>query len=146
MSHGAKINALNSKKETALHYAVDARQQCIPTVRCLLEHGARIDLGSVPVLLWAARFGNLELARLLIKYGAIKSKDLSGKGALHHTAKAYYQNTELAMMLLRNGVPVDQPDKWGETPLHDAAKNNNAAIVSFNEKFLVYFLFCRRFF
>ncbi|XP_031784194.1 putative ankyrin repeat protein RF_0381 [Nasonia vitripennis] len=129
LAHGAKINACNSRKDTALHYAVHADPRCIPTVRCLLRHGARVDLGSEPVLLLAARLGNLELAKLLIEYGAIASKDASNKSALHHTAQAYYQNTELAMMLLSNGLPVDQRDKWGETPLHEAAKSNNAAIV-----------------
>ena len=80
--------------------------------------------GGFTPLLFAAREGELEPARLLIAAGAdINAAGGDGKDAL--ALAIYNGNYELASLLIDQGAKVDQPDAEGFTPLFWAVDRRN---------------------
>ena len=100
LKHGAKLNALNSRGETALYSACLCDSKTRPmydVIKLLLKSGAgpnfiptanRTRLSSVrrtSTLSYAARHNDATLVSLLIKYGAeLELKGGSGKTALYY--------------------------------------------------------------
>lgn len=87
-----------------------------------------IDLGAdpngvldgEPLLINAAKSGNLELAKALLIRGAKPAAhDADGRTALHHAARA--GRRELASLLDEAGADPNARDDLGQTPLHAAA-------------------------
>ena len=96
-------------------------------VRVLLEAGTDPeegdDHGNTP-LSWAAKSGQLELALVLLEFGAQADRKIRGKfTALHLAAKS---SPELARILVEAGTDVNVPDRRGYTPLHWALDPNNS--------------------
>lgn len=143
LDKGVDVNALNSKGETALHLTVKAKigsEARRVMARCLLDNGARIDIGREPVLLFAIEQKNLDIARLIIdqRKDAIEKKDSLGRGALHYALMACSKNSEFMTMLIGKGAPVDEPNRRCERPLHTAVEDGNAVMVSFRYFSLIF--------
>ncbi|MGC4033042.1 MAG: ankyrin repeat domain-containing protein [Tepidisphaeraceae bacterium] len=57
----------------------------------------------------------------------INAVNSEGENALH--VAIHQGNTEIARMLIAEGINVDQPGDLGHTPLHDACNRGNMEIV-----------------
>ena len=103
------------------------------TVRLLLRAGVNPDevdedLKSSPdpmTPLWlAARQDHKEIVEILIEAGAsLRLTDSRGANLLHNCMT----DLEVARTLLRAGIPVNSTDRSGNTPLHYAARTQDAA-------------------
>jgi ankyrin repeat protein len=93
----------------------------------LLLEGGHVHFGDRP-LAWAALFGQLGVARLLMERGAnINATGYEGKTALHHAAKG--RNEELLALLLREKAPLNTRGHQGKTPLMLACINGRLGMV-----------------
>jgi hypothetical protein len=80
-----------------------------------------------PIILTAARKGNADIIKLLLKYGAnIRVADIDGVGPL--LAAAEEGNLKAVKLLLDAGCDINQTDAEGNTPL-SAARNFDAPNV-----------------
>lgn len=152
LGHGAtNINAKESSQgQTALMWAV--AQGYPEIVRILLDHGAAIDtrtksrsllvsleggaggtdpgevkLGGFTPLLFAARQGNVESARLLLDAGA-DVNDTAPGGASALVVAGYSGHGELGAFLLERGADPDAGGA-GYAPLHTAVLRGDADFV-----------------
>ena len=77
----------------------------------------------------AARSGNWNLVRALVKYGVVpvNSRDQYGFTPLHLASR--YGRLNVVQELLRHGAHVNPRSLYGETPLHVAAIAKNSRIV-----------------
>jgi len=132
VAHEAEVNAKEKKKgQTALMWAVAERHADV--AKTLIEHGASIHLrsssGFTP-LLFAARSGDVESARVLLAAGAEVDEVLPVKGATNNPPGLTAGVTPLLMasasghealslFLLEHGA---NPNAWdgGAAPLHYA--------------------------
>lgn len=93
-------------------------------MKLLLENGANPDSrdqNEPTPFLDACEAGNMEVAQLLLKYGAsLKAKDYHGK-ALHHAAIG--GSIQMVDFLLEKGLKIDLKNESGHTPLMEAAVN-----------------------
>lgn len=79
-------------------------------------------------LLSAARAGNLELIKSLVKKGVIVNlNSFNVKTALHWTA--FFGHTETAKFLIENGAHINVRDQDGRTPLHSACLKGHVQMV-----------------
>jgi ankyrin repeat protein len=144
IERGANVNAREQRKgQTALMWAV--AQSHAPMVALLLEHGAEVDArstvnewermvtaeprqknlmpGGFTPLLYAARQGCLECARLLVAAGAaVDLTDPDGVTPLISAVQNAHFDT--AKYLLAQGAMVNKWDFWGRTPLYLAVDFN----------------------
>jgi ribA/ribD-fused uncharacterized protein len=123
LRHGATFDAT---KPGRLHTA--AQGQHLPVLRWLLDRGADIDQrdedGDTP-LLTAARSGRAGAVSTLIALGAdVRLRNHRGDGLLHAGG-----DSDCISELLRHGLPVDEPNADGRTPLHLAATVSDRAGV-----------------
>ena len=131
-----------------LHSAASAGD--VKRVKELLEKGAdpnaRDEDGRTP-LYWAAFRGHVEVVKLLLEHGADpNAEDEAGRTPLHaamfygciEVAKHVYMHclqqrqvslVEVVKLLLQHGADPDARDKYGRTPLHDAACLGHVEIV-----------------
>ena len=74
-------------------------------------------------LMWAARFGHVQIVDFLIQQGAdINFVHKRVGNALHYAA--FHGQTEIGALLIANGLDVDSREPlWQQTPLHVAASN-----------------------
>ena len=102
----------------------DARMGDIKAAERRIAHGADVDeLDSVfllPPLAWAVLYGQTELAKLLIDYGAdVNMKDGTGNRPLH--TAVFMGETEAAKLLIKNGAEIGAKNHNGQTPSDSAA-------------------------
>ncbi len=100
--HGANVNVADKGKATALHRAVRARSAA--AVRCLLENGARVDVGL-------GKLGSLPL------HLAVQSTGASG------TADSVEEQLEIIGLLLKHGARAIDEDSRGRSALEWAASD-----------------------
>ena len=151
LDHGADVNAAEKERQqTALMWAV--AQQHPAVVRVLIEHGADIHArtavwdqlentagntnptgnfrrahgGSTP-LLFAARHGDVETARVLVEAGAdVNDTAASGTSAL--VIAAHSGHGRLAIHLLEQGADPNAAEA-GYTALHAAVLRSEVELV-----------------
>ena len=147
LKHGADVDAIElSRGQTALMWAVAQRHPDV--VRLLIEHGADVrarssirrvivntgtaggdaqfegsmvvpeDRGGYTPLLFAARHGDVESARLLLDAGA-DANDTAPTGTSALVVAAHGGHTALARFLLEKGANANAADA-GYTALHAA--------------------------
>jgi ankyrin repeat protein len=144
LDHGADVNAQETwREQTALIWAAAQKQPQM--VKLLLEHGANPDarsesnnwdrqvsgekrrlfrpFGGLTALLYAAREGCVECARVLVDGGA--DIDLSGYRGITPVMMALDNfNFDLAAYLVEAGASLDVWDWWGRSPLYIAVDMN----------------------
>jgi ankyrin repeat protein len=148
LDHGANINAREHwRGQTALMWAVAENQPTM--VRLLIKHhaevNARSDLtnverqvtseprmqarpsGGFTSLLYAARKGCLECAKLLVAGGAdINLTDPDGISPL--LLATLNLNFDVAAFLVQRGADVDKWDQWGRSPIYAAVDMNTLPV------------------
>jgi ankyrin repeat protein len=110
-----------------------ARGNDLKAARDLLAKGADVydDFFGVSALCRAARYGNTEMARLLIENGAdVNRKDKSGSVPL--IKAAYRGHIETVQLLIGKGADLEIRGSTGATALISASQNDqNTEIVRF---------------
>lgn len=107
-------------------------------LRLLLEAGDcpnndyAIALYSSP-LHFACQLGYLEVAKLLLRYGADPNMEDADDWTPLHSAAAN-NRLECAELLIKSGALVDAPDLAGWTPLYWAKSNKHEDMVALLEK------------
>ena len=141
---GANVNAREQRKnQTALMWAVAQSQPAM--AKLLLEHGAEVDArstvnewermvtaeprqknlmpGGFTPLLYAARQGCLDCAKMLVEAGA--KVDLTDPDGVTPLLSALLNaHFDTAKYLLEAGAMVNKWDFWGRTPLYAAVDFN----------------------
>lgn len=78
----------------------------------------------------AARRGDVAAMKLCLDKGvALAAKDLTGLDAMHFAVRDA-RSVEAARFLHEKGLPVDEPDGMGRTPLMEAAAGGDVAMIS----------------
>jgi uncharacterized protein len=138
--HGARVNVRERwRGQTPLMWAAAQNQPAM--VQLLLTHHAELDarsnvndwqrqvtaeprvqarpLGGFTPLLYAARRGCLECARLLVRAGA--DKNLADPDGVSPMLEAVINfNFDVATFLLQSGADANRWDYWGRSPLYAA--------------------------
>ena len=153
LAHGADVNAQEPRRgQTALMWAIAARHPAV--ARLLIERGADVRARSHPMqmegftpmvlegyganiqatpkggftpLLFAARVGDLETARLLVAKGADVNEATEEDGSALVIATAG-GHEELASFLLENGADPNATGANGMTALHYAMRDGMKAL------------------
>ena len=151
IARGAQLNARGARQQTALMWA--ASQQHSEVVKVLLAHGADLSLrsakwsqmmavpphgylpynreipaGDETALLFAARAGDLESAKLLVAAGAyVNDADAWGVSAL--TLAAHSGFTSLVEFLLDKGADPSAM-RAGFAPIHEAIMRRDEPMVA----------------
>lgn len=165
LKYDTDINAIDSKKQTAIMYAITAvdpnniwekneREQ----IELLISRGAQVDVQVAFML--AASTGREELIQLFLDRGAqLNAQDAEGQTALMHAAKAdrgsveeferkskynsWYDMANLRRLtdltlLLNQGASVHMRDGAGQTVLMHAARNSHCRATEVVELLLRY--------
>jgi ankyrin repeat protein len=144
ISKRANVNAVEQwRGQTPLMWAAAEAQPAM--VKLLVEHGAKVDArsnvnhwerqvtaeprmqarpsGGFTALLYAARKGCLECAKILVKAGA--DKDLPDPDNVTPLLLATLNfNFDIAAFLVQKGANVNKWDTWGRSPLYAAVDMN----------------------
>ncbi len=144
IEHGADVNARETwRNQTAVIWAAAQKQP--EMLALLLEHGADPNArsavnewarqvsaepremfrpyGGMTALMYAAREGCAECARVLVEAGA--DPDLGDPRNVTPLITAINNlHFDVAAVLLAAGASVDQFDRWGRTPLYAAVDMN----------------------
>ncbi len=137
LAHGADVDAKESwRGQTALMWAVAEKHSDV--VQALIEHGADVHaftnartdiydrtLGGFTPLLFAARVGDLQSARILLAAGADVNEATPEVGNTLVVASASHHE-ELAIFLLEKGANPNAADEYGMTALHHAVQKGIA--------------------
>ena len=137
LAHGADVNAKESwRGQTALMRA--AAEKHAEVVRALIERGADVHaatkvrtdiydhtLGGFTPLLFTARVGDLESARILVAAEADVNETTPEVGNALVVASASHHE-ELAIFLLEKGANPNAADEYGMTALHHAVQEGIA--------------------
>lgn len=121
------LNSVDAFGDTAIHLA--AQDGYADVVEFLLDQGANPDLPdnmrNTPLHL-AALYGHYQVVWLLHRAGADlnASNDL---GSVLHWALEHY-HADIVDYLLQHGADVRSTDKYGNTPLHMAAKTSKCPL------------------
>ena len=118
LAHGANVNAVQSDKATALHFA--ARDGRLRTVEMLLHYGANVNArntaGWTP-LMEAAMTPTANVTRLLLARGAnVNAQNSVGETPLY-VAVGYGRAASTVSELMTHGADPNLRAQDGETPL-----------------------------
>lgn len=128
LDSGAKLNGVDGKGNTALHYAAREIQftrsrqflEALISLRSNIE--ARNVDGETPLHV-ASRRGSVETVKFLLDNGAdIEARDNRGETPLAH-AVLYWGFSENMSLLLERGADVNSRNNRGNTPLHTASSH-----------------------
>lgn len=127
LQRGAQVNSADKQGETALLGAVLVNPA---SARVLLDAGANVNArskrGDTPFLYAAGDDGpkdgdNHAMMQLLVARGAdVRARNEDGENALFQALQSKQLGN--ARFVLDKGVPINQADKDGETPLMQAAR------------------------
>jgi ankyrin repeat protein len=151
---GVNVDARESRRgQTALMWAVAAKNA--PVAKALIDHGADVNArsrvletfdhlkveyygkdvhypaqaGGFTPLLFAARVGDVESARVLLAAGA-KVNDSSPEDGTALVVATASGHEQVARFLLENGADPNAADALGITPLHWALQEGLRGIVA----------------
>ena len=143
---------------TPLCYAVDSNNMDL--VKLLVEAGADVNAGSWPPLCEAVDENNTAIAEYLIDHGAninvypvedwgplqetvvisnsiemaklllARGGDINTKGYPVLNSAIYEQRKDLCEFLIQRGADVNAKDKWGQTSLYLAIRNDDSDIMN----------------
>lgn len=145
IKHGADISTnFEFHAHGTLWFAIE--QNNVDFVKLLLENG--VELGGLewakesPLILAASNKEYETLVPLFIRYGVDATKlGVNFQNALHYLCTNEYVRctknavVDIAQLLLDHGVPVDEPDLDGCSPLFRAVEHNIVSLVG------IFFLF-----
>ncbi|KAK8917981.1 hypothetical protein H634G_11164 [Metarhizium anisopliae BRIP 53293] len=121
--------AIDSGKQDALLSAIQSKD--VHTAHTLARQsgidGTALDNMGMSPLLWSVKSNMPSVTRTLMATTHALHVDKQGRNLIHHAAMA--DNGEIFPLLVKMGVPVDEPDKSGRTPLSYAAELDRVAIV-----------------
>ena len=127
LKHYADVHIGSIAAWTPLHYAASSRNPKPEITRLLLEHGADVNPrnfhGITPLCILSHCSGNLEVAEMLLRYGAnpnIRSSHC--QGALYVALQKGHPG--LASLLLKHGADPIARDDYGQTLLHVASQRD----------------------
>jgi ankyrin repeat protein len=130
LDHGAEVNRAEGRMgQTALMWAAAGGHTA--AAQALIARGANVNAASktgFTSLLFAAQAGDAECVKTLIAAKAdphFKSPDGAGAFALA-LARGH---EDVARLMLDYGVDVNQRDRNGSTPLHEAVRLEKAGLV-----------------
>ena len=133
LTHHADVNIRDDDDWTPLHFASSNWDSKV--VRLLLEHGADVDSldseavqGETPLFFLSKGSGNLEIAQVLLEYGAnpnIWSK--FDENILYAALQKGHQG--LAQLLLKHGADPDGRDVDGKALLHVASRKGESKVA-----------------
>lgn len=129
LDHGASIDQLSPRKETALHLAAHVGQNAV--VKLLLERKANVEArdnaGWTP-LYYASSQGYRAVGETLLEQGAnANARAGDGRTPLHTAADR--GSLEFVQLLLQRGAKVDAADEAGTQPHMSAAASGNVAVL-----------------
>ncbi|HEY2013561.1 MAG TPA: ankyrin repeat domain-containing protein [Bryobacteraceae bacterium] len=132
LAAGANVQAKDNSGADAL--AAAALNGNLENVRLLLARGAHVDarvgLGQITPLTFAAWRQDPELARLLIASGAdVNVQDASGSTPLMWSALNEYTEIATTEVLLAWGADINTRNRAGETALDWARRRGDTAVV-----------------
>ncbi|CAG7565877.1 unnamed protein product [Fusarium equiseti] len=111
--------------------AAAAVQGYIPTVKCLLKHGAEVDLYSTTygsALIAASTHGNIDVARLLLDNGADVDFNRGPLGSAL-AAASELSNIDMVRMLLNNRASINLKNEDSGSALTAAASMGRIEVV-----------------
>ncbi|WP_168464094.1 ankyrin repeat domain-containing protein [Wolbachia endosymbiont of Ctenocephalides felis wCfeT] len=132
LTYGANVNSVNSAKSgiTPLYSAVQEGNTKI--VELLTERGANVnvrgDANNTPLLL-ATLSKNIEIAKLLIKHGAMKKIAVINNPSQSFSSSEYMNMLESVLARKASIYPEYPKNDDGTTCLHVAACDNNFALT-----------------
>ena len=108
--------------------AVDKNNTAI--AEYLIDHGANINVYPVegwgPLQETVVISNSIEMAKLLIARGA----DINSKGYPVLNSAVYEKRRDLCEFLIQRGADVNAKDKWGQTSLYLAIRNDDSDIMN----------------
>jgi hypothetical protein len=122
-------SAQNINMQAAIHFAAEA--DLADNMLVLLTYGAQLEqqdvLGRTP-LLYCAKLGHFNLAKLLIRMGSnVHASDKFGDNGLHLAAGRCHFDL---VCLFAEHFDVNVQNSFGETALHKASRSGDSTIVS----------------
>ncbi|KAN0129300.1 Ankyrin repeat-containing domain protein [Lactarius tabidus] len=141
LDHGANANLETDLGETALHIVsrgdYTSQEQGVSTARLLLECGVDVNArqkNGWTSLHWAAYKGKVEVAQVLLDYGAnAKVKTRLGDTVLHLVSRGEYYSQDhgagITRLFLEHGVDLDVQNDCLDTALHWAASKGRLEIA-----------------
>ena len=144
LDRGATVNAEAKHGEKPLHFVLyrkhNSQEEGVRIAQLLLERGADVNTrrnDHLTPLHLATEFGNLEIVRLLLDYGAdpeANAEGSMGEKPLHKVSYGKYGSREdngvsVAKLLLEHGADVNTRRDDRRTPLHFASLFGNFEIV-----------------
>lgn len=129
LQQGAKVDALDADKETALHHALGWGNSTVALF--LLEEAADVnrktDFMERTALHIAIDEGLMDCAEIILKQASdINARDTNEDTPLHLAALNGFDR--LVEALIRRGAKVNIRDRNGRTPIHEAADRGSLKI------------------
>ena len=127
---GAKVHCLDENGETPLHYACSRGHQRL--VELFLNNGASTyyrNAFNMPVLSYALQYRRDDLATFLIKQGVELNYSTGHRPGDPVSVACKYGCLHALRSMVAIGAGIDEPDSFGDVPLHWAAENGHIEIV-----------------
>lgn len=129
MAIGLAAPPASAQLDTDAWYSIAlaaSRNETAQVMQLLLDHNNDPDaidsVGKRTALDYAASFDNMQMAQLLLDYGAhVDARDPAGNTALHWAAER--GNLDVMRLLIARKAAVDATNRQGTTPLMVAAEH-----------------------